>query len=826
MSNNRAFRRLSAAALASFMALAFTASAYAEKDTKYGSIKKYIELIEASEKDLNDGFFNPPSNSYYSNRNLYNYDVDKPSAEMIDLPGSYDLRNVDGKCYVTEVKDQTPFGTCWAFGTIAASEISIATALGIDLNTATNKQKKALDLSEHHLVWFAQFPVQENDPKYPTQAGEGLYLFVLEDDTEKSVAELSESILNSGGYGTSAIYLFDKGVGPALESDAPYNNNEGYHYYTYTSHFNKEGNMIDPKLIADGYSKDYNECLKMISASQKSYSYYTDVLRGKIPLDTNTLYSFSFISRDGGTWDIDESKKYIKAYCFSGADYLPNPAGFNDTSYVYNELGTYSIKKEIYEGHGVIIGINGDSLYLGDQADTGFSFMNYLTLDGTVTTPEQADIWAQYAFDPRYDPSDPDSINLPLSSNHTVTIVGYDDNFPKEYFNDPNGTIGGNGAFIAKNSWGSINNSVPISKNMWGNGGDGYFYISYYDQSFEIPTAYIFRPDNESDVKSLDTDMYDHAIQAVIGPESSPFETFFSNVFTAKENEFIKRIGTFTLAPNTTLDYTVYLLSENYQAPTDGVKKSEGSIKIDYAGYHTIDLAERVPVHKGQSYSVIFSYRQENGSYSNMFSSVLNRNGIILNDKLVTNTFIEETGDESIQYKSPGYYQTVVNPGESFVGVQTKKGVVWEDFSEIIKIVTSDNENVLNNGISYDNFGIRAYPQTEIIAPENAVTDPGKSYAAGDILKGKITITNNGTEPLKDVELILNLGKLGADNKLGKISVIRPGKTKTINYTYKVKRSDVKKGSITSTLSVKTGGKKRKVDADVFPLTFTVDTVA
>ena len=29
-----------------------------------------------------------------------------------DLPASFDLRNVDGHCYVTPVKLQNPFGTC------------------------------------------------------------------------------------------------------------------------------------------------------------------------------------------------------------------------------------------------------------------------------------------------------------------------------------------------------------------------------------------------------------------------------------------------------------------------------------------------------------------------------------------------------------------------------------------------------------------------------------------------------------------------------------------------------------------------------------------
>lgn len=53
-------------------------------------------------------------------------------------------------------------------------------------------------------------------------------------------------------------------------------------------------------------------------------------------------------------------------------------------------------------------------------------------------------------------------------SNHSVTVIGWDDNYPKEKFKN---TPAGNGAFIARNSWGTYF------------GEDGYFYISYYDTS-------------------------------------------------------------------------------------------------------------------------------------------------------------------------------------------------------------------------------------------------------------------------------------------------------------------------------------------------------
>ena len=62
-----------------------------------------------------------------------------------DFPESFDLRNVDGTSYVTKVKLQNPFGTCWGFAATAAAETSI---LGNDEirgdHTAEN-----MDLSEN-----------------------------------------------------------------------------------------------------------------------------------------------------------------------------------------------------------------------------------------------------------------------------------------------------------------------------------------------------------------------------------------------------------------------------------------------------------------------------------------------------------------------------------------------------------------------------------------------------------------------------------------------------------------------------------------------------
>ena len=69
-------------------------------------------------------------NMQNSAQGLYDYETDAEAAPVMkaaesQYPSKFDLRNVDGKNYVTPVKLQNPFGTCWGFAAICAAEISI-----------------------------------------------------------------------------------------------------------------------------------------------------------------------------------------------------------------------------------------------------------------------------------------------------------------------------------------------------------------------------------------------------------------------------------------------------------------------------------------------------------------------------------------------------------------------------------------------------------------------------------------------------------------------------------------------------------------------------
>lgn len=131
-------------------------------------------------------------------------------------PATFDLRaadlNGDGEPenYVTPVKFQNPFGTCWGFAAIAAAETSILSEMGTPYD-----DQAPLDLSERHLAWFAGTPLPES---HSTQGGEGIY---------QPGGEESSAAHFAGGNALTATSIFSSTVGPVPEALAPYRGKEG-----------------------------------------------------------------------------------------------------------------------------------------------------------------------------------------------------------------------------------------------------------------------------------------------------------------------------------------------------------------------------------------------------------------------------------------------------------------------------------------------------------------------------------------------------------------------------------------------------------------------
>lgn len=134
-------------------------------------------------------------------------------AEDTALPSSYDLRDVNGQSYVTPVKMQNPWGTCWSFAFNSAAEG----------NAVKKGAPLSIDLSERSLAWFAT-RMQKNLGA-PDSSYEG-YFTVNSGGVPDGIGIQTWAAFNNGGTPILAINQFSTWYGSNTEINAPYTNNE------------------------------------------------------------------------------------------------------------------------------------------------------------------------------------------------------------------------------------------------------------------------------------------------------------------------------------------------------------------------------------------------------------------------------------------------------------------------------------------------------------------------------------------------------------------------------------------------------------------------
>ncbi len=177
------------------------------------------------------------------------------------------------------------------------------------------------------------------------------------------------------------------------------------------------------------------------------------------------------------------------------------------------------------------------------------------------------------------------------STNHAITIVGWDDNYSKDNF----GTYkpSSNGAWLCKNSWGS----------NWSK--DGLFYISYEDSPNLNGNAYFY------DYGTGDNYDYNYQYDGGVGLSTYSVANA-ANVYTANSAETLKAVGFYTEDVQYTCTIKIYKNCTGN--PVSGTLVSTQTATEPYAGFHTVVLDTPVDLNAGDTYSVVVYQTTSSGT--------------------------------------------------------------------------------------------------------------------------------------------------------------------------------------------------------------------
>ena len=390
------------------------------------------------------------------------------------------------------------------------------------------------------------------------------------------------------------------------------------------------------------------------------------------------------LATEDGDWTLEGSRENDGVYRLVESSLIPGTSNFStndETNEVtfngYREDTIDEVKHALMDKGAVTLNYAADASEPNQKED-------FLTFNYTH--------WAQYRSEPH-------------AADHAVSIIGWDDSFPKENFANDSGELPQkDGAWKVKNSWGR-KNADSYNTSSWGVDGEGWFYLSYYDKGIESFQTYSLEKieGTPADIMQYDfIGMNNFGFVPIIYDGVSGISELVGtvprvgNVFEAPYNLEINEVSIASHINDSETEISIYALKDKASDPEDGILVYSGIAKSKYAGYQLHKLTEPVRFAKGATFSIVESVK---GTYEDKPVYELPIE-IGYTEEYLKSQEQDAQSDEEEEEKLPdAVYKTVVNPGESYTYLDK-----WVDNTRL-----SDEEDFKEEGITYGNNLIKAF---------------------------------------------------------------------------------------------------------------------